>query len=118
LPFAHWRLMRGGAEVSHAATKGSDFTFNGVNVFAAAAFPLAAGLELSVTGSVGYRQYPNFEFTPSSNEIIWRGGAELRKYFTDPISGALVFNYDNFYSQNPLFASARYVSGIVVDFTF
>ncbi|HLQ47034.1 MAG TPA: tetratricopeptide repeat protein [Planctomycetaceae bacterium] len=118
LPFAHWRLMRGGVEVSHASTKGSDFTFNGVNVFAAAAFPLAAGLELSVTGSVGYRQYPNFEFTPSRNEIIWRGGAELRKYFTDHISGALVFNFDKFDSQNPLFASQRYVSGIVVDFTF
>ncbi len=118
LPFAHWRLIRGGVEVSHASTKGSDYTFNGVNVFAATAFPLAAGLELSVTGSVGYRQYPDFEFTPSRNEIIWRGGAELRKFFTDHISGALVFNFDKFDSQNPLFASERVISGIVVDFTF
>ena len=118
LPYAHWRLLRGGVEVSHASTTGSDYTFNGVNVFAAAAFPLAAGLELSVTGSVGYRQYPNFEFTPSRDEIIWRGGAELRKRFTDHISGAFVFNYDKFGSQNPLFASERYVSGIVVDYTY
>ncbi|MBC7818720.1 MAG: tetratricopeptide repeat protein [Planctomycetaceae bacterium] len=118
LPFIHWRLIRGGVEVSHASTTGSDYTFNGVNVFAGAAFPLAAGLELSVTGGVGYRQYPDFEFTPSRDEIIWRGGAELRKYFTDHISGALVFNYDKFDSQNPLFASERYVSGVVVDYTY
>lgn len=118
LPFAHWRLIRGGVEVSHASTRGSDYTFNGINIFAGAAFPLAAGLELSVTGSVGYRQYPDFEFTPSRDEIIWRGGAELRKYFTDHISGALVFNYDNFGSHNPLFASERYLSGIVVDYTY
>ncbi len=118
LPYAHWRLIRGGAEVSHASTTGSDYIFNGVNIFASAAFPLAAGLELSVTGSVGYRQYPDFEFTPSRNEIIWRGGAELRKRFTDHISGAFVFNYDKFDSQNPLFASQRYVSGIVMDYTF
>ncbi len=118
LPFAHWRLIRGGVEVSHASTTGSDYAFNGINLFAAAAFPLAAGLELSVTGSVGYRQYPDFEFTPSRDEIIWRGGAELRKYFTNHVSGAFVFNYDKFDSQNPLFASQRYVSGLVVDFTY
>lgn len=118
LPFSHWRLIRGGVEASHASTTGSDYTFNGMNVFAGAAFPLAAGLELSVTASVGYRQYPDFEFTPSRDEIIWRGGAELRKSFTDHISGSLVFNYDNFDSQNPLFASERYVSGIVVDYTY
>lgn len=118
LPFAHWRLIRGGIEVSHASTTGSDYTFNGVNLFAAAAFPLAAGLELSVTGSVGYRQYPDFEFTPTRDEILWRGGAELRKYFTDHLSGALVFNYDNFDSQNPLFASERFISGVVFDYTY
>lgn len=118
LPYSHWRLIRGGVEVSHASTTGSDYTFNGINVFAAAAFPLAAGLELSVTASVGYRQYPDFEFTPSRDEIIWRGGAELRKHFTDHISGALVFNYDNFDSRNPLFASERFVSGIVFDYMY
>jgi hypothetical protein len=118
LPYAHWRLVRGGVEVAHASTTGSDYTFNGVNVFAAAAFPLAAGLELSLTGSIGYRQYPDFEFTPARDEIIWRGGTELRKYFTDHLSGALVFNYDNFDSQNPLFESERFISGIVFDYAY
>lgn len=118
LSFTHWRLIRGGVEVSHASTTGSDYTFNGVNLFAAATFPLAAGLDLNVTGSIGYRQYPDFEFAPSRDEIIWRGGAELRKYFTDHLSAALVFNYDKFDSQNPLFASERFISGVVFDYTY
>ena len=118
LPFSNWRLIRGGVEVSHASTTGSDYTFNGVNVFAAAAFPLAVGLELNLTGSVGYRQYPDFEFTPSRDELTWRGGVELRKYFTDHVSGALVFNYDKFDSKNPFFASERFISGIVFDYSF
>ena len=55
---------------------------------------------------------------PSRDEMIWRGGTELRKYFSDHISAALVFNYDKFDSQNPLFASERYVSGLVLDYTY
>ena len=54
----------------------------------------------------------------SIDEIIWRSGAELRKSFTDHFSGALVVNYDNFDSQNPLFVSERYISGIVFDYTY
>ena len=118
LPYGHWRLIRGGVEASHASTKGSDYTYNGVNLFASTAFPLIAELELSVTGSVGYRQYPDFEFTPARDEIIWRAGAELRKFFTEHLSGAVVLNFDKFDSKNPLFASERYVSGIVMDYSF
>ncbi len=118
LPHRYWRLVRGGIDISRADTTGSDYTFNGVSLFAAGVFPLAAGVELTLQGGWGYRDYPDFEFTPSRNEHIWRAGAELRKFFNKHVSVAIVCNYDRFDSKNPLFDSQRDVTGVVLDYYY
>jgi tetratricopeptide (TPR) repeat protein len=118
LPSHVCRVIRGGVELSRADTTGTDFTYNGISLFAAGVFPIQPGLDFTLHGSWGYRDYPDFEFTPSRNEHIWRGGAELRKHFNEQLSAAAVFNFDRFNSQNPLFDAQRYVTGIVLTYRF
>lgn len=116
-----WRslqLLRAGVDYMRADTRGSDYRFNGVNLYAEAVFVLGWQTELKLTGGWGYRDYADFQFTPSRNENIWRGGTELRKYFNDHVSAALVFNYVRFDSKNPLFAAERYLTGVVTTIVY
>jgi hypothetical protein len=71
-----------------------------------------------VGGGGGYRDYFDFEFSPARDEFIWNANAELRKYFSEKLSGALVMNYDNFDSKNPLFAAERFITGCVIEMRF
>ncbi|MEX0716561.1 MAG: tetratricopeptide repeat protein [Planctomycetaceae bacterium] len=118
LPYRHWRLVRVGVDYSRADTVGSDFAYRGVSLFAESVFPIAGGVELAVQGSWGYRDYPDFQFDPSRNEHVWRAGAELRKHFTDCLTGALVINFDRFDSRNPLFDADRLLTGLVIEYRY
>lgn len=107
------KMVRGGVDYTHAETRGSDFRFDGVHLFAELLFALAWQTELKLHGGWGYRKYPDFEFSPPRDENVWRAGAELRRPFGEHLSMALVFNYVLFDSQNPLFEAERYLSGLV-----
>lgn len=113
-----WKLIRGGVDYTNADTRGSDFRFNGVNLFAETVFDLSYGVELTLTGGWGYRDYFDFEFEPSRNENIWRAGAELRKQLTPHWSVAGVFNYVRFDSDNPLFEAERFLAGVVTTWEY
>ncbi len=118
LPYRYLRLVRGGIDLSAADTDGSDYRYRGVNLFTEGVVPLIEKLELTVRGGWGYRDFYAYEFEPSRNENVWQAGAELRYYLTDNISTALIFNYDLFDSENPLFAAERYQSGLVIEMEF
>lgn len=60
----------------------------------------------------------DFEFTPARDEFLWNANAELRKYFSETLSAALVMDYDNFDSENPIFAAERFLTGCVVKMRF
>ncbi|HUG92674.1 MAG TPA: tetratricopeptide repeat protein [Planctomycetaceae bacterium] len=108
------RVLRVGVDVQRADTEGSDFRYNSVGLNAGIYVPVADGLVLSLVGSWAYRDYFDFEFRPPRNEHVWRGSAELRKWLSECVSVAAVFNYDRFDSENPLFEADRSLSGIVL----
>jgi hypothetical protein len=109
----YFKLIRAGADFTRADTDGTDFRFNGVNLSAELVFDLTHRIDLKLRGGWGYRDYPDFQFTPSRNENIWRAGAEVEKSFTDRFSVAAVFNFVRFDSGNPLFTAEQYLAGVV-----
>jgi len=116
-----WRYVdqvRAGVDVESADTDGSDFRFHGVYLYGESQTDIRDDLTFKLQLGWGYRDYPDFDLSPSRNENIWRIGGELRKYFTDRCSVALVFNYDRFDSANSLFEADRYVSGIVTQYEY
>jgi hypothetical protein len=100
----------------HALTGHSGF--HGLSLYSEAVLAITQDTELTIQGGWGYRNYPDFEFTPSRNENVWRAGVELRKWLRDDLSVALVFNYDRFASENALFEAERYVTGVVTTFEY
>ena len=116
--YDHLRLLRGGVDISRADTDGTDFSYNGFNMFLEGVFPLAPTWELTLVGGWGLRDYFDFEFEPSRNEDIWRAATELRKRINTNTSVAAVFNYQKFDSQNPLFAAERYVGGVQLELEY
>lgn len=112
------RLVRGGAELTQADTDGSDYRFRGVTLFVEGVFPITDSLELTLSGGWGYRDYYDYEFQPSRNEVLWRGGAELRKYLTPSFSVAALCDFNRFDSDNPLFAADRMIAGTVAEFEY
>jgi hypothetical protein len=116
--YRYLRLIRMGLDLTRTITRGSDYRFQGVNLFAEGIVPLTQTVELKVGGGGGYRDYFDFEFSPARDEFIWNANAELRKYFSEKLSGALVMNYDNFDSKNPLFAAERFITGCVIEMRF
>ncbi len=118
MPYRHLRLLRAGVDLNRVITRGTDYRFNGVNLFAEGVFPVVPTIELTVRGGWGYRNYFAYEFTPSRNENLWNAGVEARKYFSSHLSTALVFNYNDFASKNPLFAAQRYITGAVLEWEY
>lgn len=114
----YFKLIRTGADFTRADTDGSDFRFNGVNLSTELVFDLTNRFELKLRGGWGYRDYPDFQFTPSRNENIWRAGAELEKSFTDRLAVAAVFNFVRFDSKNPLFTAEQFLAGVVTRWKF
>jgi hypothetical protein len=112
------RSVTAGADVQRADVTGSDFAYNGVNLFAEAEVPLCDRLMLLLQAGWGYRDYFDFEFTPSRNEHVWNARAELRRQLTELVTLSAVFNYDRFDSENPLFEAERYLSGLLLTYQF
>jgi hypothetical protein len=117
-PYRYLRLIRMGLDLTRTEARGSDYRFQGVNLFAEGIVPLTQTVELTLGGGWGYRDYFDFEFSPARDEDLWNGKAELRKYFSDKLSAAIVLDYDNFDSKNPLFAAERFLTGCVVELSF
>jgi tetratricopeptide (TPR) repeat protein len=117
-PYRFLRLVRTGLDLTQTDTKGSDYRFHGVNLFAEGIIPLAPTIELTIGGGGGYRDYFDFEFSPPRDEWLWNANAELRKYFSETLSAAIVMDYDKFDSKNPIFAAERFITGGVVEFRF
>ena len=118
MPYRHLRLLRAGVDVNRIITRGTDYRFNGVNLFGEGVIPIVPTIELTARAGWGYRNYFDYEFTPSRNENLWNAGLEARKYFSSHLSTALVFNYNKFDSQNPLFAAQRYITGVVLEWEY
>lgn len=112
------QLLRFGTDFTLADTDGTDYRFHGLSLYSEAVLAITQDTELTIQGGWGYRNYPDFEFTPSRNENVWRAGVELRKWLRDDLSMALVFNYDRFASENALFEAERYVTGVVTTFEY
>lgn len=110
----HLRSLRGGLTVQRADVNGSDFAFNGVGLFGEADVPITDDCWLLVQLGWGYRDYFDFEFSPSRNEHIWQAGLELRRRINEHLVIAGVVNYDRFDSENVLFEAERFISGIVL----
>lgn len=118
MPYANFRLMRAGVDLSRADTKGTDYSFNGFSLFTEMVFPLVPTVEVTLGGSWGYRDYFDFEFEPSRNEHVWRANAELRKWINQNTSVAAVFSYNRFDTDNPLFAAERYLGGVQLEWEY
>ena len=110
--------LRVGTDFTLADARGTDYRFHGLSLYSEIVLAITKDTELTIQGGWGYRNYPDFEFTPSRNENIWRAGLELRKWLRDDLSAALVFNYDRFASKNVLFEAERYVTGVVTTFEY
>jgi hypothetical protein len=110
--------LRGGADVELVDTVGSDFTFNGVSLYAEALLLLAPGWDLSLQGGWGYRDYPDYQFTPSRNESIWRAGCELRYWFTNQFYTTGQLHFTRFDSESPLFQAERLLTGLLATYQF
>jgi tetratricopeptide (TPR) repeat protein len=107
-----------GSEAQLADVDGSDFAYNGVSIYSEAEIPLAERLTLTLDGGWGYRDYHRFELLPSRNENIWSAGTRLRSMLSEHWSVVGVFRYDNFDSDNELFAAERIATGIVMLFDY
>ncbi len=105
-----------GVDGQWANLEGSTFTYRGVMLYGEAVVPVVETLELRLQGGLGYRDYPDFEFTPSRNETIHRAAAELRKHFSTCWYMSGLVTYDRFSAQNQLFDSSRYTAGISITY--
>ena len=116
--FRYLNALRGGVIMQFADLEGSDFSYYGVHFYAEAEVPLPARMTFQPHLGWGYRNYSEFNATPSRNEHIWRAGVELKKQIDEfwAISG--VFHYDLFDSNNSLFEAERFVSGAVMRFEY
>lgn len=112
------RAVRGGLDLQRTDTTGTDFSFNGISLFGEAEVPIVPTVDLVVEAGWGYRDYFDYEFAPSRNENIWRAGARLRKWFSESLWAALVFNYDRFDSRNRLFDAERFLTGAVLTYEY
>jgi hypothetical protein len=118
LPYRYFRLVRGGVDVSQTDTVGSDYRFRGVNIFVDGVAPITETVEMTISGGWGYRDFFDYEFEPSRNEILWRGGVELRKFFSPGLSVAAVCDFNRFDSENPLFSAERLILGTIAEFEY
>jgi len=117
-PLRHLQAVTAGGNVERANLEGSDFSYNGVNLFTEVELPLCERLMLLLQAGWGYRDYFDFEFTPSRNEHIWTTRAELRRQLSDDCAVSAVFNFDRFDSENPLFEAERSLSGLLFRYDF
>ncbi|MFH5806538.1 tetratricopeptide repeat protein [Alienimonas sp. DA493] len=114
----HLSTVRLAVDLDRLDATGSDYAYYGAGLSGRAVMPIVPSLDLTLSGGVGFRTYDRFEFEPSRDELILRGGAELRKWFSPRLSVAAVANYQQFDSENPLFASDRFVAGVITEWVY
>jgi tetratricopeptide (TPR) repeat protein len=107
-------LLRVGTDLQTADLDGSSYSYRGVMVYTDAELPFAFGSLLVLEGAVGYRDYPDFEFTPSRNEIIGRAAIEIRKQLSAHWWLSGTYAYDRFASDNEQFDASRHTTGVFV----
>jgi hypothetical protein len=107
-----------GVELQRADLVGSDYRYHGISLNGDAAVWLVDCLKLRLEWGAGYRDYPDADFDPSRNEVVWHVATELRWQITACWSASLTGSYDRFDSDNELFAADRFVGGVttVVEF--
>lgn len=110
---AWFSTLRVGGDVQWADLEGSLFRYRSVMLFSEAEADLAWAT-LILRGAWGYRDYPDFGLSPSRNESIWQGRAELRRYLTRTLYLAGLFQYDRFASENANYDADRYLKGLYV----
>ncbi len=113
-----FRTFRVGADFSYADTDGSNFRYNGVSIYTQSVIVIVPKLHLTTRTGWAFRDYYDFTQSPNRDTHIWRTGAELRKYFDDGISAALVSQYDSFDSNNRNFRSDRFLVGGVATWEY
>lgn len=113
-----FRTFRVGADLSHVDAEGSNFRYHGVSLYTQAVIVIVPQLHLTAKGGWAYRDYYDFTQTPSRDTQVWRTGVELRKYFDDGLSAALVSQYDAFQTRNDDFRSDRFLTGGVLTWEY
>ena len=109
-------LIRVGADVQTADLDGSSYSYRGVMGYTDLEAPFAFGSLLVLQGALGYRDYPDFEFEPSRNELIGRAAIEIRKPLSPHWWLSGTYAYDRFASDNAQFDSSRHTTGAFVAF--
>ncbi len=104
-------LVRAGIDLQWADLDGSSYRYRGLMLYASAELPVLWRWLAVVDLGWGYRDFPDFEFTPSRNENIWHAGIELRRPLSQRWSITGSFEYDRFASRSELFDADRYVAG-------
>lgn len=110
--FPAWSKLRGGLDVQLANLQGSTYRYNGFFVYTESEVILYDNLWTVLQFGVGYRDYPDFEFSPSRNETVWRAGMELNYELSLQSTATAFATIDQFESDNILFDSHRYLLGI------
>ncbi len=109
--WSHLDLIRSGVDLQLADLDGSSYRYQGVMLYVSAEMPLWWRCLAVIDLGWGYRDFPDFEFSPSRNENVWHAGIDLERPITDRWSLTVSFKYDRFASKNELFDADRYVAG-------
>lgn len=113
-----FRQFRLGADLDRLDSSGSDFAYWGAGITGQSVIPLMPTVDLTLRAGAGYRIFDRYQFEPDRDELIWRSGCELRKWFTPEFSIAAIVSYQLFDSNNPLFAADRIISGLTMQYRY
>ncbi len=105
-----WSL---GGDVEWANTRGADYRFLAVALYANTTFQLAPKLTFIPRMGVGYRDYGDFTGPVDRNELNWRASSRLQWQWTETLSISAVVGHDRFASDHQAFDSQRTEAGIV-----
>lgn len=108
---SHVDLIRAGVDLQLADLDGSSYSYQGFMLYASTEIPILWRCLAVIDLGWGYRDFPNFEFSPSRNENIWHFGIDLERPLSERWSITGSFEYDRFASRNELFDADRYVAG-------
>jgi hypothetical protein len=104
-------LLRTGVDLQWADLDGSSYSYQGVMLYVSAEIPVFWQCLAVINLGWGYRDFPDFEFSPSRNENIWHAGIDLERSISESWSITGTFEYDRFASRNELFDADRFVAG-------
>jgi hypothetical protein len=107
----HLELIRTGVDLQLADLDGSSYSYQGVMLYVSAELPMFWHCLAVIDLGWGFRDFPDFEFSPSRNENIWHAGIDLERPISEHWSITGTFEYDRFASRNELFDADRFVAG-------